>query len=593
MSHQVLPAHRWPLFEVRASLRDGGLTRFHVSYDLLIGDLGSLHILISELVQLYRNPESPLPELTVSFRDYVTTETALQGEEVFRRAKAYWQNRLATMPPAPDLPLATRPDAIGRQRFVRRNATLDPVEWQKLKARATRHNLTPTVVLLTAYTEVLAAWSASPRFTINLPIQNRLPLHPEVNHMVGEFTSLSLLEVDHSRPASFVARARTVQEQLWEDLSHRHYSGLRVMRELSRAHWGTSRAAMPVVFTSALNLETSGWITAAADEVVYSTLQSSQVWLDFQVGEHAGALRFNWDAVEGLFPDGMLDDMFDAYCRLLRRISEDEESWSEVVRRLTPPEQLAVRASVNDTAAPLEPMLLQDLFAAQARRTPHAPALITAGRTLSYEELERAVGEGRRAVARARRDERGTGRGGDDEGLGADSGGAGGAHGGRGVPAGGGGVAGGAAGVPAGGRGVRVALTQPGLRDGLEWPAGVVVEEVGARGGVRESGKKSVAAWRRARGEVRVSGESWLYVIYTSGSTGAPKGVMIDHRGAVNTILDINRRFNDHLRRPRAGPLLAELRPVGLRHLRHAGGGRRHRPARRRRRTRPGATGSN
>src|SRR5262249_5348218 len=33
------------------------------------------------------------------------------------------------------------------------------------------------------------------------------------------------------------------------------------------------------------------------------------------------------------------------------------------------------------------------------------------------------------------------------------------------------------------------------------------------------------------------------YVIYTSGSTGQPKGVMIDHRGAVNTILDINRRW--------------------------------------------------
>ena len=34
------------------------------------------------------------------------------------------------------------------------------------------------------------------------------------------------------------------------------------------------------------------------------------------------------------------------------------------------------------------------------------------------------------------------------------------------------------------------------------------------------------------------------YVIYTSGSTGQPKGVMIDHRGAVNTILDINHRFH-------------------------------------------------
>ncbi len=37
--------------------------------------------------------------------------------------------------------------------------------------------------------------------------------------------------------------------------------------------------------------------------------------------------------------------------------------------------------------------------------------------------------------------------------------------------------------------------------------------------------------------------EDLAYVIYTSGSTGLPKGVMIDHRGAVNTILDINRRF--------------------------------------------------
>ena len=37
---------------------------------------------------------------------------------------------------------------------------------------------------------------------------------------------------------------------------------------------------------------------------------------------------------------------------------------------------------------------------------------------------------------------------------------------------------------------------------------------------------------------------SLAYVIFTSGSTGEPKGVMISHKAAVNTILDINNRFN-------------------------------------------------
>lgn len=39
------------------------------------------------------------------------------------------------------------------------------------------------------------------------------------------------------------------------------------------------------------------------------------------------------------------------------------------------------------------------------------------------------------------------------------------------------------------------------------------------------------------------TGNDLAYVIYTSGSTGMPKGVMIEHRAAVNTIIDVNERF--------------------------------------------------
>ena len=40
-----------------------------------------------------------------------------------------------------------------------------------------------------------------------------------------------------------------------------------------------------------------------------------------------------------------------------------------------------------------------------------------------------------------------------------------------------------------------------------------------------------------------VGPDSLAYVIFTSGSTGEPKGVMLSHRAALNTCLDINLRF--------------------------------------------------
>ncbi|HKI01152.1 MAG TPA: non-ribosomal peptide synthetase, partial [Thermoanaerobaculia bacterium] len=81
--------------------------------------------------------------------------------------------------------------------------------------------------------------------------------------------------------------------------------------------------------------------------------------------------------------------------------------------------------------------------------------------------------------------------------------------------------------------GVRIALTQPALAASLAWPAGVQRIEVAA---VVNGPAGRPAAIER-------SDEDLAYVIFTSGSTGLPKGVMIDHRGALNTVVDVNSRF--------------------------------------------------
>ena len=87
----------------------------------------------------------------------------------------------------------------------------------------------------------------------------------------------------------------------------------------------------------------------------------------------------------------------------------------------------------------------------------------------------------------------------------------------------------------ASGAGFRVILTQSKYEKTLCWPEGTLVIAV--------DGLSPEDEWEDSFEAASAEPEDLAYIIYTSGSTGQPKGVAIDHRGAVNTILDINDRF--------------------------------------------------
>ncbi|HWX41226.1 MAG TPA: condensation domain-containing protein, partial [Blastocatellia bacterium] len=353
MSHQVLRTDQWPLFEIRASLLPAGTVRLHISFDLLIGDAWSFQIMAADITRFYVNPDAELEQIEVSFRDYIFADQKIRESEQYRRSQQYWWQRLDEFPLAPELPLAMSPNLLEKPIFVRRVHTSSRSDWKVLKGRATRRGLTPSGLLLAVYAEILALWSKSQRFTINLTLFNRLPMHRQIDDVVGDFTSLTLLEVDNLKPESFKQRARRLQQQLWEDLDHRYVSAVSVLRELARLR-GPAAAVMPVVFTSVLNLTTGQEGAEGAEDAptpaqddsirtVYSIGQTPQVWLDLQVYEQAGALVCEWDSVEELFPEGLVQDMFGAFQGMIERLAEDEDAWSELAQDLMPVEQVKER----------------------------------------------------------------------------------------------------------------------------------------------------------------------------------------------------------------------------------------------------------
>ncbi|MFG2942123.1 amino acid adenylation domain-containing protein [Streptomyces sp. NPDC048282] len=379
LSHEVRPAGRWPLFEVTATRLDDGL-RIHLSVDSLIADFSSGRLLFDDLSRFYCEPGLRLPAPARSFRDHVHAETARRDLPEYRRAYDYWWRRLPELPPAPQLPSRAVP--VGVPRFTRRDTVLSAATWRGLKERAARAGLTPSALLLAVYAEVLAVWSNSRHFTLNVPRLTRPVRDPSYDEVLGQFASFTLLEVDHRGAGTFLERARAVQHRLRDDLRHAAVSGVEVLRELMRLQGGYDRALMPVVMTSNLAF-------AAAERTplerlltpVFTISQTPQVTLDCQAHEQDGALLLNWDSVDALFPDGLVDAMFDAQTALLHRLATGEDTWSHPA-----PVDLPEHSGAGPER-PVPALQVQQLFERQAALRPDAPAVIAPERTLSYARL--------------------------------------------------------------------------------------------------------------------------------------------------------------------------------------------------------------
>ncbi|WP_435149175.1 amino acid adenylation domain-containing protein [Micromonospora aurantiaca (nom. illeg.)] len=530
LSHRRFDIARGEVFDLAVSVLPGGASRLHLNIDMIVADALSFRIILNDLAELYADPDAALPPIRYSYRRYLAERRAApaRGREA---AVAYWRERLPEMPAAPQVPLATAPERLAVHRVVRRFHRLDAAWRERLDERARTHGVTSSMVFAAAFTEVLSAWSTEPDFLLNVPLFDRDPLHPDVAHLVGDFTNLLIVAV-HTGEGTFLDACRRLQDRVRADALHSDFSGLEVLRALS-AERG-AQALAPVVFTSALGLGElfSRKVRDCFGDAGWNISQAPQVWLDHQVTEDDGGLLLNWDAVDGLIPADVLDDMFAAYLWLLDRIVTDPQAWTEPVPSLLPEAAARRRAALNDTAGPQRRTTLTEGFLAHAAAEPDRIALLAAGAVVRYGDLaERARRIAGRLVA-AGLDP------GDTVAVTLPKGPAQ-------IEAVLGVLCAGGVFAPVGvdlppvrraaihrAAGVRIVLTDTATRDQPIWSHGLPVLAV------------EEATDAPPLAELRPAGPDDLaYVIHTSGSTGGPKCVEMTHRAAMNTIEDIGDRW--------------------------------------------------
>ena len=521
-SHQQLDG---AVFELTLTLLPGDRSRLHVDLDMQAADAMSYRTLMADLAALYTGRD--LPELGYTYREYreATARHDAQPRPAHDADRDWWARRI---PQLPDPPAPPSIGGRGSRTSTRRWHWLDPATRDALFGHARARGVTPAMTLAAAFADALARWSTA-RFLLNVPLFGRRALHPDVDLLVGDFTSSLLLEIDLTGKGTPAARAHAVQDAMRTAAAHSAYPGLSVLRDLSR-HRGTQVLA-PVVFTSALGLGelfcadvttqfgTPGWIIS----------QGPQVLLDAQVTEFDGGVLVNWDVRDGVFAPGVIDAMFAHHIDELLRLAATDDAWEAAGPPALPEAQRAVREAVNGRAAAPSGEALHDGFFRRAERQPDAPAVFASSGDLTYAQLrDRAL-----AVAAALR-AAGIGAGDTVAVMGPKTA--------EQLPALLGILAAGAVYLPIGvdqprdraerilkTGGVSVALVCGGQPLVLPVPALVIADVLrDAPSGISPA---------------RTDPAGLAYVLFTSGSTGEPKGVEMTHDGAMNTIEFITRHF--------------------------------------------------
>jgi amino acid adenylation domain-containing protein len=533
MVHRTFDPANWPQFEIAGVDFGGGCLILQISVDLILLDAWSLRILLREFLSLVSDPGASLPKTSLRFRDYVLYREFQRNTDSYKQRLNEARVNLDTLPMGPQIPLVQSPSELGASVFHRFDARIEREEWERLSARAAGSAITPAGLVLAAYADVLACWSAENRFAINIPVFHRPAIHPDIQQIAGQLSSYVLVGISIDETTSFEQFARTVQKSLWAATDFNAPTGLEVRRELAQWKGDLAGNPWPIVLTFAPQDPILERIKKETGyRIGFSRTQTSQVWIDNLCGERDGNLEISWDTVENLFPAGLLDAMFAAYVQLLHDLATDEASWTRTRRDYLPIDQRARRMQFNQTSAPIEETTVTDLVWKQVQHIPASTAIISEGDSVTYDELWRfsvdvaealvpyEVGPGHLVGIALRNRSRQP-----QTALGI--------------------MMTGAAYVPLDAdlppnriseivrrTGVKVIISDSNLRSTLSDSQAVILDAASIK---RQNAVPSSSHAATPR--------SLAYVLFTSGSTGTPKGVMIDHLAVVNTLIDINHRF--------------------------------------------------
>ncbi|WP_338426261.1 non-ribosomal peptide synthetase [Sphingopyxis kveilinensis] len=344
-----------------------------VTMHQIVSDKWSLGVLAREFNAIYdalcRGSAHSLPPLTTTYGDFIVRQQACLRDDVREKLTNYWTRKLESAAPLLNLPTdypRPRSQTFQSRSLVRQYPRSAADALYKL---AEQQDATPFMALLGLFAVLLHRFSGIPDILMGAPVHNRE--QPEEARLIGLFADTLVLRTDLSGNPSF----REVLERVRDTTNDAYgYQNLPLKTILENLNLERDFSYNPL-FQIYFSFDDINSSSLNGTEFSFFDKETSEFDISVNIVQNEEIISLDAEFSTEIFSKETIDSLVDAY----RLLIETAASFPDLpIDRLSlvssPGRKLLIDASATSGSMP-RASTLHTLFELQAQATPGAPAL--------------------------------------------------------------------------------------------------------------------------------------------------------------------------------------------------------------------------